>query len=165
MKKVLMVDYEKCTGCRLCELVCSVMHDGVSNPIRSRIKIIKWESEGLYVPISCQQCDDAPCMNVCPVKAILRDEDTDAVIVDYDLCIGCRSCVAVCPFGAINYNPIDQKVIKCDLCGGDPQCAKFCEVQAIMYVDADRVSIYKKKNAAERLYAVQKDLSGFKSSI
>ena len=157
MKKVLMIDYEKCTGCRLCELVCSVMHDGVSNPARSRIKIMKWESEGLYVPVSCQQCDDAPCMNVCPVKAIFRDEDTGAVMIDHNLCIGCRSCVAVCPFGAMNYNVIDRKVFKCDLCGGDPQCTKFCEVHAISYVDADRISTYKKKTAAERLYAAQKE--------
>jgi len=43
MEKVLMIDYEKCTGCRLCELVCSVMHDGVSNPARSRIKVMRRE--------------------------------------------------------------------------------------------------------------------------
>ena len=113
MEKVLMINYQKCTGCRLCELVCAVMHDGISNPTRSRIKVMKWESEGLYIPMSCQQCEDAPCMNVCPVKAISRDEDLGFVTVDYDVCIGCRSCVAVCPFGAMNYNTIDKKVFKC----------------------------------------------------
>ena len=75
MEKVLTVDYQKCTGCRLCELVCSVTHDGISNPARSRIKIVKWEDEGLYVPMICQQCEDAPCKNVCPVGAISRDAD------------------------------------------------------------------------------------------
>jgi len=74
--KVLVINYEETgTGCRLCELVCAVMHDGISNPSRSRIKVMKWESEGLYIPMSCQQCQDAPCMNVCPVKAISRDEN------------------------------------------------------------------------------------------
>ena len=51
MTRVLAVDYEKCTGCRLCELVCSVRHEGVSNPARSRIRIVKWEWEGIYVPV------------------------------------------------------------------------------------------------------------------
>ena len=108
--KALMINDEKCTGCRLCELVCSVMHDGISNPSRSRIKVIKWEAEGLYIPMSCQQCQDAPCMNVCPVKAISRDEDLARVMVDYDVCIGCRACVSACPFGAMSFNVIDKNI-------------------------------------------------------
>ena len=151
MAKVLNIDYQKCTGCRTCELVCTVKHDGVTNPARSRIKVMKWEAEGLYVPMSCQQCQDAPCMNVCPVKAISRDEDMGCVGVDYDICIGCRSCVAVCPFGAMNYNVIDKKVFKCDLCDGDPQCVRFCDVKAVDFTDADEVAIDKKRDAAERL--------------
>ena len=75
MAKVLMIDYEKCTGCRICEQVCSVKHEGVSNPARSRIKIVKWESEGRYVPVGCQQCESAPCMAICPVQALFRDEE------------------------------------------------------------------------------------------
>jgi Fe-S-cluster-containing hydrogenase component 2 len=141
------------------------MHDGVSNPARSRIKIMKWESEGIYVPVTCQQCEDAPCMNVCPVKAISRDEETGAVMVDYNICIGCRSCVAVCPFGAMNYNVIEKKVFKCDLCGGDPQCARFCDVNAISYVDADKESVFKKKDAAERIYKAQNDAQALQAAI
>ncbi len=165
MEKVLMINYQKCTGCRLCELVCSVMHDGVSNPARSRIKVMKWETEGLYIPMSCQQCEDAPCMSVCHVKAISRDEDHGFVMVDYDVCIGCRSCVAVCPFGAMNYNSMDKKVFKCDLCGGDPQCVRFCEVKAIEYVDAENISVYKKRDAAERLAFAQKEAVALQAAI
>jgi len=132
-------------------MVCSAKHDGVLNPMRSRIKVMKWEAEGLYVPMSCQQCQDAPCMNVCPVKAISRDDEVGLVAVDYDVCIGCRSCVVVCPFGAMSFNTVDKQVFKCDLCDGDPQCARFCDVKAIEYVDADEVSINKKRSAAGRL--------------
>ena len=114
--KAIVVNHEKCTGCRRCELVCSVFHDGVSNPAKSRIKVEKWEWEGLYIPMTCRQCVDAPCLNVCPVKAIYREETEGRVHVDHDMCIGCRSCVAVCPFGAMNFNPWDKKVFKCDLC-------------------------------------------------
>lgn len=150
MAKVLFIDYQKCTGCRTCEQVCSVKHDGVLNPMRSRIKVMKWEPEGLYVPMSCNQCLDAPCMNVCPVKAISRDEGLGRVEVDYDVCIGCRSCVAVCPFGAMNFNTIDRRVFKCDLCDGEPQCVRFCDVGALTYVDAEEVALDKKRQAAER---------------
>ena len=151
MANVLYIDYQKCTGCRLCELVCAVKHDGISNPTRSRIKVMKWEAEGLYVPMSCQQCQDAPCLNVCPVKAISRDEEVAMVSVDYDVCIGCRSCVAVCPFGAMSYNMIDKQVFKCDLCDGDPQCVRFCDMKAVDFVPPEEVSIHKKRDAADRL--------------
>jgi len=157
MDKVLSVDYRKCTGCRLCELVCTVMHDGVSNPARSRIRIVKWEDEGQYVPMVCQQCEDAPCRNVCPVGAISRDQEYGFLDVDYEVCIGCRSCVSVCPFGAMSYNMIDRKVIKCDLCGGNPQCVRFCDEKAVDYIPSDRLSTRKKRDAALRLRASRKN--------
>jgi len=157
MSKALYINHEKCTGCRLCELVCAVKHDGISNPARSRIRVMKWEHEGLYVPMSCQQCEDAPCMNVCPVKAISKDEKLGAMTIDYDVCIGCRSCVAVCPFGAMSFNVIDKKVFKCDLCEGDPQCVRFCEEKAVDFVEPDEVSIAKKRTAAERISNAAKE--------
>ena len=165
MAKTLYIDYQKCTGCRLCELVCAVFHDGISNPARSRIKVMKWESEGLYIPMSCQQCEDAPCMVACPVKAIFRDEALDRVMVDYDICIGCRTCVSVCPFGAMSFNVTDKKVFKCDLCDGDPQCVRFCDMKAIEYVEADRVSISRKRDAAERLSAAQKESAALQATV
>jgi carbon-monoxide dehydrogenase iron sulfur subunit len=165
MAKALYIDYQKCTGCRLCELVCAVKHDGFSNPARSRIRVIKWEAEGLYVPMSCQQCEDAPCLNVCPVKAISRDEDLGLVMVDYDVCIGCRSCVVVCPFGAMSFNVIDRKVFKCDLCDGDPQCVRFCEEKAVDFVEVDDVSILKKREAAQKLSAAQKEAAVLQAQL
>jgi len=154
--KVLLINHEKCTGCRLCEQVCAVKHHGASNPSRSRIRVLKWEMEGLYVPVSCQQCQDAPCLKGCPVGAISRNEELNRVEVDYDVCIGCRTCVSVCPFGAMHYNAIDGKVAKCDLCDGDPQCARFCDIKAIEYTDGGDVSIEKKRVAALRLSTVKK---------
>ena len=155
MAKALYIDYEKCTGCRLCELVCAVKHYGISNPARARIKVMKWEQEGVYVPMSCQQCQDAPCQNICPAKAISRDDEMSRVMVDYDKCIGCRLCVAVCPFGAMSFNVIDKQVLKCDLCDGEPQCVRFCDRKAVDFVSPDEVSIDKKRTAAERLSKVK----------
>lgn len=163
MAKILMINHEKCTGCRLCELVCSVSHEGVSNPSKSRINIIKWEAEGLYIPMSCQQCEDAPCMTICPVKAISRDQALDYVKIDYNVCIGCRSCVAVCPFGAMGFNVKDKKVFKCDLCEGDPQCVRFCDVKAVEYVDANQINILKKRDAAKKQSIAQKKALNLKT--
>ncbi|HEY42186.1 MAG TPA: 4Fe-4S dicluster domain-containing protein [Dehalococcoidia bacterium] len=165
MAKVLVIDYEKCTGCRLCELVCSVKHEGVSNPARSRIKIVKWEMEGRYVPMSCQQCESAPCQAVCPVKALSRDETLNRVIVDYDACIGCRMCVAVCPFGAVGFDVLGKRIIKCDLCDGVPLCADFCEVGAIQYVDASQQSTTKQVTAADKLSEIMQKVAQAISSV
>ncbi|HUU04198.1 MAG TPA: 4Fe-4S dicluster domain-containing protein [Myxococcota bacterium] len=157
--KVLRIDYEKCTGCRLCELVCSVKHDHVSNPERSRIRVIKWEAEGVYIPMTCQQCEDAPCVNACPAKALTRNQEMGRVEIDYDVCIGCRTCVSVCPFGAMNFVAADRRVIKCDLCDGDPQCVRFCDVEAITFVPASEVSHDKKRGAARRLQQAERKAS------
>ena len=153
--KVLHIDHEKCTGCRLCELVCSVKHDNVSNPMRSRIRVMKWEHEGVYVPMACQQCADAPCQAACPTKAISTNEELGRVEVDYEVCIGCRTCVSVCPFGGMHYVAQDKRVVKCDLCDGDPQCVRFCDVKAVELVDAGDVSLDRKREAAARIQAAE----------
>lgn len=165
MAKTLYIDHQKCTGCRLCELVCAVSHDGISNPARSRIRVMKWEAEGLYIPMTCQQCQDAPCLKVCPVKAISQEEQTGRVTVDYNTCIGCRSCVSVCPFGAMSFNTIDRRVLKCDLCDGNPQCVRFCEVKAVDFVEADDVSIDKKRKAAQRISAAGKEAAALEAQL
>ncbi len=157
--KVLKVDYEKCTGCRLCELVCSVKHDHVSNPIRSRIRIIKWEAEGIYVPVSCQQCEDAPCVVGCPAKALSRNAGMARVEVDSEKCIGCRTCVSVCPFGAMHFVSTDRKVIKCDLCDGEPQCVRFCDVSAVSFVEPKDMGLQKGREAALRLQVADRKAS------
>jgi carbon-monoxide dehydrogenase iron sulfur subunit len=151
MNKILMVDYSKCTGCRLCEVVCSVKKNGAANPARARIAVVKWESICVDTPMLCQQCQSAPCVAVCPVKAMTKDEGMGRVKINDDLCIGCRFCVAVCPFGAVALDHVSGKVIKCDLCDGDPTCVKFCETKALQYVDATAANTSKRREAAERL--------------
>jgi carbon-monoxide dehydrogenase iron sulfur subunit len=149
--KVLVIDHEKCTGCRECELACSVFHTGASNPSRSRIKVIKWEWEGLYLPMTCQNCEKPFCVEVCPTKACHVDPGMNRVIIDSNLCIGCKTCILACPFGAPLFDSVERVTVKCDYCDGDPQCVRFCEVDAIKYVDASQTSKDKQFNAAERL--------------
>jgi Fe-S-cluster-containing dehydrogenase component len=104
-------------------------------------------------------------MNVCPVKAISRNEELGQVAVDYDVCIGCRSCVGACPFGAMSFNPVDRQVIKCDLCEGSPQCVRFCEVRAVDFIEADKVSIAKRRRAAERVSSAAKEAAALETQL
>jgi Fe-S-cluster-containing hydrogenase component 2 len=106
--------------------------------------------------MSCQQCEDAPCLKACPAGAISRSEQLQRVEVDYDVCIGCRTCVSVCPFGAMSFNTIDRKVIKCDLCDGDPQCVRFCDVKAVDFVEAGDANLAQKRRAALKLHSAGK---------
>jgi Fe-S-cluster-containing hydrogenase component 2 len=156
MEKLLIVNHEKCTGCRLCEMVCSVKHTGVNNPARSRIHVIKWPMEGFELPMLCQQCVEAPCIAVCPNDALSRDALLGQVNLSYDLCIGCKMCVTACPFGGMGFDTIAQHVIKCDLCDGDPTCVRFCDPGALQFVPASSVSLLKKRDAGLRLSEVMK---------
>jgi len=73
--------------------------------------------------------------------------------------------VGVCPFGAMNFNPTEKRVFKCDLCDGDPQCVRFCEVKAVDFIDADEVSIAKKRSAAQRLSVAAKEAATLASQL
>jgi len=154
MEKILLVDYKKCTGCRLCEMVCSIEHAGVNSPSRSRIHVIKWQWEGFELPMLCQQCEEAPCIAVCPKSALSRDPCLSRVVLDYDLCIGCKMCVIACPFGGIGIDTAVRQVIKCDLCDGDPACVRFCDPGALQFVSASSVNLMKKRDAGVKLSEV-----------
>ena len=150
MQKMLIVDSEKCTGCRLCEVVCSATHEGISNPMKARIHIIKMDNDRIIVPIVCSQCEEAPCMDVCPTIARFRDDQMGRVLFDYDRCIGCKTCLTVCPFGAISFDPEKKMLISCDLCDGDPTCIRFCSTQALRYVEATAANRLHQKDTVAR---------------
>jgi anaerobic carbon-monoxide dehydrogenase iron sulfur subunit len=154
MAKVLFVNPSRCTGCRTCELVCSIQNEQMANPQLARLRVIADKDQGLRVPMICQQCQDAVCMSVCPTHALSRDETLGIVKRDEERCIVCRSCVTACPFGAMGFDALNKKVFKCELCGGDPQCAKFCEDEAIKFVDSEVLVMDKKREAFKTLSAL-----------
>nr|HID57707.1 4Fe-4S dicluster domain-containing protein [Desulfobacterales bacterium] len=153
MARIMVVDHELCTGCRICEIVCSVKKEGASDPSRSRIHIVTWDMEGIYLPMLCQHCEEPLCAMVCPVNAIHRDKSLDRVIVDEELCVGCRGCVSICPLGGVGFDINERRVFRCDLCDGDPTCVKYCEAGAIQYIDIDQVQVSRWRTTARRLAA------------
>ena len=151
--KVLLIDPFKCNGCKECETACVVRHTGYRKVARKRIDVMGIGSgdESFFVPFACQQCADAPCMAVCPKKAITRDLALARVVVDTSLCVGCAMCVSACPSGLMAFDYDFGLAYKCDLCDGEPQCVRVCEKKAIEYVDLHRFQNQRAQQEAARL--------------
>ena len=132
MEKTLIITPSRCTACRTCELACSFKHADKSGPGISRIKAYMKE-EPKNMILTCFQCDDAACVKVCPVDALVRIEETAAIKVLEDRCIRCGACVAACPFGHMEFGRLSRVAIKCDLCDGAPACAAFCPTKCLEY--------------------------------
>ena len=147
--KLITIDIEKCTGCRICELVCVFNKEKIIRPFLSRITIIQNWQLGLSIPVVCQQCEDAPCLKTCPASAIYRNYETYAIEINEKKCIGCRQCTFLCPFGAIVYSTEKKKILKCDLCHGEPLCVKYCPTEAIEYKEPEIYNLKKRRLIAE----------------
>jgi len=151
MKKILMVNEKECSGCRICELVCSLSHEGECNPLKSRIRVVKIDEEGIDMPCVCLHCEIPLCRDVCPVGAIVRDSDTGAILIKEDLCIGCRACTLVCPFGALTMDTSLGVMLKCDLCDGDPKCVKYCLSNALVYERSNVINNLRQNSYVQNL--------------
>jgi carbon-monoxide dehydrogenase iron sulfur subunit len=128
MPPKLVVQPEKCTGCKSCMLICSFAHIDAFSYDDARLKVAKNESRGQSIPQVCRNCEDPPCIPACPVEAIRRDPGNQWVILDEGACTGCAACTDACPYQAIHMHPTSGIAIKCDFCGGDPQCVKVCRL-------------------------------------
>ena len=172
------LDISRCVGCRRCVHACVEENNQSRDPEVQWIKVLSMDKEKgidfpesdayydppvvpedghFYVPVSCQQCRNPPCTKVCPTGATWAEKD-GIVVVDYDWCIGCRYCMAACPYGARHFNwsepsipngkinpathvlgnrPRPQGVVeKCTFCiqrarnGRYPACVEVCPVGA-----------------------------------
>lgn len=154
----IVIDFNKCTGCRTCETVCASSNHKVEingeslsdlgNPYLSNISVNHYNPD-VDIPNVCQLCPDNPCVNVCPVdvnpvtgrKALYRDEKTHNIMNDTERCIACMSCAEACKKerrGVIIPNPVTHKPERtCTLCGGNPQCVKYCPFGAISIQEVD----------------------------
>ena len=148
MAKGLVVHPQKCTGCHRCDLWCSLTKDGVCNPARSRIHVVRREPD-LDTPLICTQC--GICESACPYGAITRNIKTAAVTVSEKDCKKCGICVLSCPIGMLTYQPGSKIPIKCDLCGGKPECVKHCRDGALLYEEPRKVAAVRREEYARSL--------------
>ncbi|MFP3308165.1 MAG: 4Fe-4S dicluster domain-containing protein [Nitrososphaeria archaeon] len=179
MGKVMVIDVAECIGCYLCQLACKDEHVGNDwSPYAKPqpevghfwMKLNDMERGGgsftrvSYVPTLCAHCENAPCMNVCPVNAIYRSDD-GAVIIDPEKCNGCADygyeplCQRACPYGAIYFNEELKIAQKCTFCEHllksgwkQPRCADVCPTDAIKFGDEDDPEMRKLMEGAEPLH-------------
>lgn len=144
MKRIYIKE-QACIACHLCEVYCQLQHAQSTDLIKafkresprplSRLRV---EERGVVsFSVRCQHCEDAPCVYACLTGALSRDSDSGVVNVDKERCIGCWTCILVCPFGAIRQDAEQRKVLKCDLCQGKeiPVCVANCPNEALAHVE------------------------------
>ncbi len=132
--KRLSVIPERCSGCRICELVCTEQHFHVNNPKKAAIRVVAlYPNPVIRAPIVCRQCDDPECAKACPVDAIKINDGL--VTIDPELCTNCLACVDACPYSAIFTHADIPTPIKCDLCSGSPRCVAACPKAALELAD------------------------------
>lgn len=151
MNRFILTDPEKCIGCRTCEVACMMSHQSSATPeaFTSRIRVVKGGT--FTTAVGCHQCEDAPCANVCPTGAIHRA--AGAWLVKQSRCIGCKSCMVACPFGAMQVRVVEDRVqaLKCDLCAhreGGPACVEACPTHALRCIDPARLRAERLRNLA-----------------
>ncbi len=154
MVQTIDIEHEKCTGCQSCTIACALKRERICNPLLGRIQVARREKAGVHIPVVCSQCQDAPCIAICPVSALSRDAETQVVRLDDDRCIGCRYCALACPFGAVVVNVDTGKVLKCDQCEGiegGPVCVKVCHNEAIRYVSLTKAMYFRRQSGADKM--------------
>lgn len=141
-----VLDSDSCIGCHACTVACKAEHDVPVGVNRTWVKYIETGRfpavARKFTVMRCNQCDDAPCMAICPTGALFRAGNG---VVDFDdrRCIGCKSCLNACPYDALYMNPETNTAHKCNMCnhrievGLEPSCQVVCPTGAIIIGDLD----------------------------
>lgn len=164
MGKTIVVNIEKCLACKSCEIACALAHskskvleEAVAESPKPQRRVTVEAAEEFGVPMQCRHCEDAPCITVCPTKAIHQQQAEGPVLIDKDLCIGCKFCLMVCPFGVIDISSDGKAVVKCDLCiertkaGQEPACVEACPTKALKIGNEKELAASKRQLTAWEL--------------
>ena len=141
----MVIDTRKCTGCHACTVACKAEFEV---PLGSHRSWVEYVEKGTYpnvsrsfVPRLCNQCSDPHCVSVCPTNATYKRKEDGIVVVDPDICIGCKYCMQACPYDARFINPNTGTADKCDFClhrvtkGLEPSCVNTCQGRARIFGD------------------------------
>ncbi|HLU99830.1 MAG TPA: 4Fe-4S dicluster domain-containing protein, partial [Acidobacteriota bacterium] len=146
MNYAFIIDNRKCIGCHACTVACKAEHNTPIGVNRTWVKYIEKgqfpNTRRHFSVMRCNHCDDAPCVEICPVTALFRRKDG---IVDFDKqrCIGCKACTQACPYDALYLDPETHTAAKCNYCAHrielalEPACVNVCPEHAIVSGDID----------------------------
>jgi len=164
MKGMIVVKVDKCLGCKSCELACAVEHSeskdlyqAINETPVPRTRVSVEQGAGFAVPLQCRHCEDAPCMEICPTNALRRTDKDSPVVIEHDLCIGCKWCILACPFGVINLDDENRVVTKCDQCfervqrGEEPACVSACPTGALVFKEMEEILAEKRQACLVRI--------------
>lgn len=161
MRKCLVIDLDRCTGCDSCVVACKLENNIALGEYWNRVLTVgptgDFPNMELYwLPAQCQQCENPQCAHVCPTGASYRDPETGVVLVDKSKCIGCQYCMMACPYGVRSFNEKEKVVEKCTLCShltadgkGEPACVHNCCAGARFFGDLDDPESIVSKKIAE----------------
>lgn len=142
--KVVFVEQDRCLACRNCERICSFQESGGFKRENTNIWVHIDLDQRTIFTMTCQQCETAACLEICPTGAISRDPQSRAVTVDDSICVGCKMCVTACPFGSIHFEGKRRIAAKCNLCHGNPQCVVNCMAGALHFGDINDLAAIKR---------------------
>jgi tetrathionate reductase subunit B len=144
VRLAMVIDLRRCIGCSSCSVACKQEFEVPEGVFRSWVKIVEKGSypnvRKVALPRLCNHCDSPACVAVCPVQASYK-ADNGAVLIHYDKCIGCKYCMAACPFDARFINPETHTADKCTFCvhrvakGENPACVTTCLAHARTFGD------------------------------
>lgn len=169
-KYALLVDLKSCVGCQTCHVACKAENDVPPGVYRTWVKQVEKGTfpavRKHFIPMMCNQCENAACTTVCPVEATYHNE-VGIVVVDPHRCIGCGYCMAACPYAMRFIHPTRNIAQKCDWCWnrvsadqGPPACVQACPGGTLVFGEtADPDSAISRRLATEPT-AVLKPESG-----
>ena len=173
-KYAFVIDQRKCIGCHACTVACKAEHDVPIGVYRTWVKYIEKgefpNSRRYFLVNRCNHCTDAPCVAICPTKALFKRSDG---IVDFDSqrCIGCKSCMQACPYDALYIDPYSQTAAKCNYCahrtevGLEPACVIVCPERAIIAGDMHNPNSEIARIIAREPVRVRKPEQGTKPNV
>ncbi|NQV55954.1 MAG: 4Fe-4S dicluster domain-containing protein [Rhodospirillales bacterium] len=141
----MLIDTRRCSGCQACSVACKAEFDVPLGATRSWVEYVEKgifpNATRSFLPRLCNHCSEPLCVSVCPTGATYKREEDGIVVVDADVCIGCKYCLQACPYDARFINAKTGTADKCDFClhrvkeGVVPACVNTCEGKARIFGD------------------------------
>ncbi len=148
----MIFDQNKCVGCTECEVACQKVNHVPKGQARLFVQNKtnpETPMEKRYVRVSCQQCEDAPCVSVCPTKACYKDSLTNIVTMKTQDCIACKYCIVACPYDVRFINKETKSAENCNFCFDtnfakkeEPACVQACKYKALVFGDLNDEGAY-----------------------